>query len=331
MERKPFIDHTSIISSSKELILLTGATGFVGRHLLPALLAQNYAVRAISRKPQASAERVEWIRADVTDTAELTRALEGVRAAFYLVHSMGGTAWKLDYAFEERDRLAAQNFADAAHRAGVEQIIYLGGLGDTNAQLSRHLQSRNQVGEILQEGTVPATVLRAGIILGAGGASFEMLRYLVSRLPIMITPRWVNTRTQPIAIRDVVNYLIGCLEDSRTTGRTLDIGGPEIMTYREMMERFARILGTRLFIVGVPVLTPHLSSYWVNLMTPTPAGIAMSLIEGLKNEAIAQNSEIRQWLPIKLTPYGEAVRIALAEEDKPVPFAFNLIAAKKRV
>jgi uncharacterized protein YbjT (DUF2867 family) len=264
------------------------------------------------------------------DEQALTRVLAGVSAAFYLVHSMGGTAWKLDYAFAERDRVAAENFARAAERAGLEQIIYLGGLGDRQAQLSRHLASRNQVGEILQEGAVPTTVLRAGIILGAGSASFEMLRYLVARLPVMITPRWVDTRTQPIAARDVITYLVGCLQESRTRGRTLDIGGPEILTYREMMERFATVMGRRLFIVGVPVLTPQLSSYWVNLVTPTPAGIAMSLIEGLRNEAVCQNDDIRAWIPLPLTPYDEAVRLALAEETSRVPYAFNLLPAARR-
>jgi uncharacterized protein YbjT (DUF2867 family) len=307
--------------------LLTGATGFVGRRLLAALAEAGFRVRAVSRTAHPSTEHVEWVQADVMDALSLSRALEDVRAAYYLVHSMGGTAWKLDYTFAERDRAAAERFARAAAGAGLEQIIYLGGLGDMQAQLSRHLASRNQVGEILQSGAVPTTVLRAGIILGAGSASFEMLRYLVARLPVMITPRWVNTRTQPIAIRDVVAYLVGVLQEPRTHGQTLDIGGEEILTYREMMERFAAVMGRRLFIIGVPVLTPHLSSYWVNLMTPTPAGIAMSLIEGLRNEAICQNDNIRKWIPIPLTPYDEAVKLALAEETEPVRFAFNLLPA----
>lgn len=311
-------------------ILLTGATGFVGSRLLNALTGAGYRVRAVSRTARPSTAQVEWVQADVMDADALTRALADVRAAYYLVHSMAGTAWKLDYAFAERDRAAAENFARAAERAGVQHIIYLGGLGDKQAQLSRHLASRNQVGEILQHGAVPTTVLRAGIILGAGSASFEMLRYLVARLPVMITPRWVNTRTQPIAIRDVIGYLTGCLDARRTRGQTLDIGGTEILTYREMMERFAAAMGKRLFIIGVPVLTPQLSSYWVNLMTPTPAGIAMSLIEGLRNEAICQNDDIRKWIPLALTPYDEAVRLALAEETKPVPFALNILPAARR-
>lgn len=311
-------------------ILVTGATGFVGKRLLAALVARGFRVRAVSRTPQQTIEHVEWVQADLTDAPALARALDGVRAAYYLLHSMGGTAWKLDYAFADRDRAAAEQFARAAERAGAEQIIYLGGLGDTQAKLSRHLASRNQVGEILRSGAVPTTVLRAGIILGAGSASFEMLRYLVARLPVMITPRWVNTRTQPIAARDVIAYLVGSLQEPRTRGQTLDVGAEEILTYREMMERFAAVMGRRLFILGVPVLTPHLSSYWVNLMTPTPAGIAMSLIEGLQNEAICQNDDIRKWIPIPLTPYDEAVRLALAEETEPVPFAFNLLRAARR-
>lgn len=315
----------------QDSILLTGATGFVGGRLLAALSGANAAfhVRALSRTAHPSAGAVQWVQADVMDAEALARAMDGARAAYYLVHSMGGTAWKLDYAFEERDRQAAQNFARAAERAGLEQIIYLGGLGDRQAQLSRHLGSRNQVGEILQAGRVPTTVLRAGIILGAGGASFEMLRYLVSRIPLMITPRWVNTRTQPIAIRDVIVYLLGCVDETRTRGQTLDIGGPEIMTYREMMERFAAVMGRHLYILGVPVLTPHLSSYWVNLMTPIPAGIAMSLIEGLRNEAVCQNNMIREWIPIQLTTYEDAARLALAEETVPVRFAANIFPRRR--
>ncbi|HEY6042618.1 MAG TPA: NAD(P)H-binding protein, partial [Anaerolineae bacterium] len=185
-----------------DLILLTGATGFVGRRLLTALTQAGYHVRAVSRTARPSTDQVEWVQADLMDARALRSALANVRTVFYLVHSMGGTAWKLDYAFAERDRAAAETFALEAERAGLDRIIYLGGLGDRQAQLSRHLASRNQVGEILQSGAVPTTVLRAGIILGAGSASFEMLRYLVARLPVMITPRWVNTRTQPIAVRD---------------------------------------------------------------------------------------------------------------------------------
>lgn len=314
-----------------DLILLTGATGFVGRRLLTALTQAGYHVRAVSRTARPSTDQVEWVQADLMDARALRSALANVRTVFYLVHSMGGTAWKLDYAFAERDRAAAETFALEAERAGLDRIIYLGGLGDRQAQLSRHLASRNQVGEILQSGAVPTTVLRAGIILGAGSASFEMLRYLVARLPVMITPRWVNTRTQPIAVRDVIAYLVGCLQEPRTRAHMLDIGGAEILSYRAMMERFAAVMGKRLVILGVPVLTPQLSSYWVNLMTPTPAGIAMSLIEGLRNEAICQNDDIREWIPIPLTPYDEAVRLALAEETRPVPFPFNFLPAARRV
>lgn len=305
-------------------VLVTGATGFVGRRLLSALAATRRPVRALSRSAHPSAGPVEWVQADVLEMPALERAFDGIRVAYYLVHSMGGRAWRLDYEFEARDRQAAENFAQAARRAGVEQIIYLGGLGDTNAQLSPHLKSRNQVGRILGDSAVPTTILRAGIILGAGSASFEMLRYLVSRLPVMITPRWVNTRCQPIAVGDVIAYLLGCMQDPRTRGQTLDIGGPEILTYRQMMMQFAETMNRRLYILGVPVLTPRLSSYWVNLMTPVPAGVAMALIEGLRNEVICQNNDIREWLPIPLKSYRQAVADALAEETRAVPLALNV-------
>ena len=299
------------MNATDKTILVTGATGFIGRLLTRALLAEGYPVRCLVRKSSSVLpDGVETVVGDMLEPASLTTALEGVDTAYYLVHSMaGGRA-----GFERRDREAAGNFVQAADRAGVRRAIYLGGLGETGAGLSEHLKSRLEVAEILRSGHLATTFLRAAVIIGAGGASFELVRGLVKRLPVMITPRWVSTRCQPIAVQDVIAYLIGCLEDERTFGRTFDIGGPDIITYREMMERFAALEGKRLTIVPVPLLTPKLSSYWVALFSPVPPSVSMPLIEGLSNEVICRDNSIRELIPLRLTPYEEAVQRALAEE-----------------
>jgi uncharacterized protein YbjT (DUF2867 family) len=293
-------------------ILITGANGFIGRLLTRHLLDDGCDLRCMVRgNGSALPGGVETVQADMFEPLTLSRALAGIDTAFYLVHAMsGGRA-----GFERRDREAAVNFVAAAEKAGVRRVIYLGGLGETGDDLSEHLKSRLEVAAILKKGRFATTFLRAAIILGAGGASFEMVRSLVNRLPIMITPRWVDTRCQPIAVADVIAYLAGCLVDERTTGRTFDIGGPDVLTYKEMMERFGRIEGRNLYILPVPVLTPKLSSYWVGLITPVPPSVSMPLIEGLKNEVICRENSIREILPIRLTPYDEAVRNALAAES----------------
>jgi uncharacterized protein YbjT (DUF2867 family) len=290
-------------------VLISGATGFIGRLLTRRLLDKGCIVRCMVRRDTAGIPTgAEAVQADMLQPLTLGRALEGIDTAYFLVHSMsGGRA-----GFERRDREAAENFVAAAEKAGVRRVIYLGGLGETGDDLSEHLKSRLEVAKILKKGSFATTFLRAAIIIGAGGASFEMVRSLVNRLPVMITPRWVTTRCQPIAVDDVISYLVGCLEDERTSGRTFDIGGPEVLTYKEMMERFGRIEGKNLFILPVPVLTPKLSSYWVGLITPVPPSVSMPLIEGLKNEVICRENTIRQILPIGLTGYDEAVRKALA-------------------
>jgi len=293
-------------------VLITGATGFIGSLLARRLLADGYTVRCMVRRNTADIPNgAEVVQADMLQPLTLAPALEGVDTAFYLVHAMSGGR----SGFARRDREAAENFVAAAERAGVRRTIYLGGLGETGDDLSGHLKSRLEVADILKKGRFATTFLRAAIILGAGGASFEMVRSLVNRLPVMITPRWVTTRCQPIAVADVITYLAGCLADERTTGRTFDIGGPEVLTYKEMMERFGRIEGRNLFILPVPVLTPKLSSYWVGLITPVPPSVSMPLIEGLKNEVVCRENAIRELLPIHLTPYDEAVRNALAAES----------------
>jgi len=291
-------------------VLVAGASGFIGQRLVRALVAEGVQVRCLVRRDVPLPAGVQAVSGDLLKPDTLPTALHGVDTVYYLVHSMAAGRFN----FEKRDRWAAENFTRAATRAGVRRVIYLGGLGETGAELSEHLRSRMEVGEILQGGGFATTLLRAAVIFGAGGASFEMIRSLVEHLPIMITPRWVDTRCQPIAVDDVIRYLTGCLHEERTTGETFDIGGPEILTYREMMERFAAIEGRWLLIIPVPVLTPQLSSYWVGLITPVKPSIAMPLIEGLANEVVCRENRIRELLPFPLTPYNEAVRIALAEE-----------------
>jgi uncharacterized protein YbjT (DUF2867 family)/uncharacterized protein YndB with AHSA1/START domain len=297
-------------------VFVAGATGYVGGRLTPLLLSRGYAVRAGVRSPRKLAAR-PWanhpslaiLPADVSDKASLVAAMRGCVAAFYLVHSMGAGG-----NFAQADREAAQNMAEAAAEAGVERIIYLSGLGDDAPGLSEHLRSRSEVGRILSAGPVPATVLRAAVILGSGSASFEIIRNLVERLPFMITPRWVRTRCQPIAISNVLGYLAGCLENPATAGQTLDIGGPDIVTYAELFRIYAEAAHIRApLIIPAPLLTPHLSSFWVNLVTPVPAHIIRPLIEGLKNEVVCRDGRIRQLVPQRLLTCREAIEQALSE------------------
>jgi len=251
-------------------VFIAGATGYVGGRLAPLLLARGYTVHAGVRSPRKLAGRpwrahpkLKALPADVTDKASLVEAMRGCRVAFYLVHSMGAGG---DFAKADRD--AASNMAQAAAEAGVERIIYLSGLGDDAPGLSEHLRSRSEVGRILSDGPAPTTVLRAAVILGSGSASFEIIRNLVERLPVMLTPRWVRTRCQPIAVSNVIEYLAGCLDADGTIGRTFDIGGPDIVSYHGLFDIYARVAGLRKrIVIPVPVLTPKLSSYWIQLVT----------------------------------------------------------------
>jgi uncharacterized protein YbjT (DUF2867 family) len=295
-------------------ILVTGATGYIGGRLVPLLLAQGHRVRCLARDPDRLrgrdwVGRVEVVAGDVLDRDSLGPALAGCGVAYYLIHSMAGG----EGSFCERDLRAARNFASAAAQAGLERVIYLGGLGRRAERLSKHLTSRHEVGDMLRGGPVPTTELRAAMIIGSGSASFEMLRALVSRLPAMVCPRWVANRTQPIAIRSVLAYLTGCLEHPATVGQVLDIGGPDILTYKEMMERFAKIIGRRRLILVVPVLTPRLSAYWANLVTPVPAAVAFPIIEGLKSETVCEDDRIAAMVPVEPVGFDEAVRVALEE------------------
>ncbi len=297
-------------------VLIAGATGYVGGRLVPALLDAGHRVRAMGRnleklacRPWARHEKVELVQGDVLDPASLSRAAAGCRAAYYLVHSMIAQKGK----FVEADRRAAHNMVTAAAAAGLERIIYLGGLAEAKeGQLSRHLMSRIEVARILQSGPVPTTDLRAPMILGSGSASFEILRYLVEHLPVMITPRWVHSPNQPIAIRNVIGYLAGCLDHEETTGQTYDIGGPDVLTYRELLDIYAAEAGLRKrIVVPVPLLTPTLSAYWINFISPVPTAIALPLTEGLTSSAVCTEDRIRSIIPQKLLGCREAIRTAL--------------------
>jgi uncharacterized protein YbjT (DUF2867 family) len=303
-------------------ILLTGATGFVGGRLLHALTGHGMEVRCLVRSPEKLRKRlfpeeeVEIVTGDLLKSETLSKVLDGIEVAYYMVHSMGGRTIGENKVFAERDRNAAQHFVKAADRAGLARIIYLGGLGETGDNLSKHLASRQEVAEILSSGRAQVTELRAPNIMGAGGAPFEMLRSLVERLPVMVCPRWIETRAQPIDIRDMVRYLIGCLREPATAGLSLDVGGPDILSYRDMMEIYARVRGLKRLIITVPVLTPRLSTYWVNLVTPVPSGIVNPLVEGLRNEVICRDNRIHDLIPIELTPFEQSICNALQEVEK---------------
>lgn len=282
-----------------------GASGVVGRALLPELAAR-FEVVGVSRGGGSSVDDgVRWTRADVTDPGSLPRVLEPGDVVVYLVHSLG----RPDFA--DVDRAAAENVAHAAARAGVSQIVYLGGLGADTGTESEHLLSRAETAVLLGDGPVPVTTLRAGMVVGRGSAAFETVRALVDRLPAMITPRWVSTPTQPVALADVVRYIVGVCGLAAAHGESYDVGGPEVMTYREMIERIARIRGRRPLIVEVPVLSPRLSSLWLHLVTPVKAGVARPLVEGLRNPTVATEDRIRSLVPFELTLFDDAAREAL--------------------
>jgi uncharacterized protein YbjT (DUF2867 family) len=304
-------------------VLIIGATGFVGARLIPELVKRNVKLRLLVRDLAKASplilkgSDIEVVQGDLVANTGLAEALRDIHTAYYLVHSMGGKTLFKNEEYAEKDRMAANNFMTAAEAAGLKRVIYLGGLGETNDNLSEHLRSRAEIAQIISSGTPKATVLRAAIIIGAGGASYEMLRYLVERLPVMITPKWVETRIQPIAIKDVLEYLVGCLLNPETANKNFDIGGPEIFTYVEMMQKYAEARGlAKRFIVRVPVLTPMLSAYWVDLVTPISSGIAHPLIEGLRNEVICHDNRIDQYVSITKTPFKDAVLTAHGEEKE---------------
>jgi uncharacterized protein YbjT (DUF2867 family) len=293
-------------------VVVTGATGYIGGRLVPELLARGHEVVCAVRTPakldgRPWREQVEVAEIDVFDPDSLRPAFEGADAVYFLVHSMDGEG-----DFAERDRAAATNLRDVAADAGVGRLVYLGGLGRESDDLSEHLRSRHEVGRVLASGPVPVTELRAAIIIGSGSASFEMLRHLVEVLPVMVTPRWVDTRCQPIAIRDVLRLLSEVLDEPATAGKVLEVGGPDVLTYREMMQTFAEVAGLRRrVIVPVPVLTPRLSSLWVGLVTPLPTGLARPLVGSLVNEVVVHDPTANELLTPPQLSFREALRLAL--------------------
>jgi uncharacterized protein YbjT (DUF2867 family) len=298
-------------------IFLTGATGYIGGRLGRVLLDRGRTLRCLTRsrekllaRPWAADPHVEIVEGDGDDEELLTSAMRGCAAAYYLIHSMVVAGDE----YAERDRQMATIFARAAQRAGVERIIYLGGLGESGEDLSRHLRSRREVEEALASTGVPVTTLRAAMIIGSGSASFEILRYLTERLPVMITPRWVRTECQPIAVRNVLHYLAECLDTPETTGRTLDIGGPEVYSYGQLMQIMARARGLRRrLIVPVPVLTPRLSSLWIHIVTPIGARLARPLAEGLRNRVVCRDGAASQLMPQRLLTVRESIDAALGK------------------
>jgi uncharacterized protein YbjT (DUF2867 family) len=288
-------------------VLVTGATGFVGSRLLSPLLDAGHEVTVLVRDAgrYTGPADVRVVEGDLLEPGSFEDALS-VDAAYYLVHSM-----QSGEDFAERDRRAARNFAEAASAAGVERVVYLGGLGEEREDLSTHLESRREVESVLGQGDYDLTTLRAAIIIGEGSASFDMIEQLVSTLPVMVTPRWVRTDCQPIAIADVIQYLVGVLEYPETAGETYEIGGPDVLTYEEIMRRTARQLGKKLFIVPVPVLTPKLSSHWVGLVTDVPNTVARPLIDGLKNPVVVHDTRLKNLLGVDPTPFDVAVARAL--------------------
>ncbi|MEE6271795.1 SDR family oxidoreductase [Georgenia sp. MJ206] len=297
------------------LALVTGATGYIGGRLVPELLAAGYRVRAMARHPERLSGRewradVEVVAADASSAEDLARALEGVGVAYYLIHSLGSGP-----EFEARDRRTARTFGTAARTAGVRRVVYLGGLHPDTDGLSPHLESRREVGDILLAAGVPTTVLQAAVIIGSGSASFEMMRYLTERLPAMIAPKWLDNRIQPIAVRDVLRYLVGSASMPDDVSRTFDIGGPDVLTYREMMQRYAAVAALPARVIRtVPVLTPRLASLWVGLVTPVPSGLARPLVESLIHEVVAKESDIDALVPPPpegLLGFEQSVELAL--------------------
>jgi len=299
-------------SSSKPFsVMVTGATGFIGSKLLSGLVSKGYKVKGMSRKKLSD-------NPNVFNLEKLTKSLEGIEVAYYLLHSMEGSKehWK-DFAL--RERIQAQNFLKAATAVGVKRIIYLGGLINDSLELSPHMKSRKEVGEILASGKIPVTELRASLIIGSQGGSYAMLRYLVERLRVMVCPSWVKSLAQPIAVDDVVKYLIGCLEHPETTGKIYDIGGPDKMTYEELMRIYAAYLNKNLFVIQIPFLTTRLSSYWVDLITPVKASLARPLIDSLVHDTVVNNDEITKIIPLQLKSVLQAIDIATKEMKSSPP------------
>ncbi len=294
-------------------ILVVGATGFVGRALTERLVREGHRVRGLVRAPGRAPPNppagTEWAVGDLLEPATLSPALRGIQTVYYLAHAMGSS--DRTGAFAVRDRTAATNLLRAADEAGVERIVYVGGLGDEASGRSPHLESRREVARILASGRPRLTTFRAAIVVGAGGASFEMLVQLVERLPAMLCPRWIRTRCQPIALSDLVTYLVRSLALPETIGRTFDVGGPDVLPYYELLNRVGDRLGRRSRLVILPWLTPGLSAHWVGFITDVPANVARFLVEGMATEVVCRENEVRRWIPLKLLSFEEALDRAL--------------------
>lgn len=303
------------MTDQKLPILLTGATGYIGGRLLPRLLQKGHRVRCMARHPEVLATQLksgaEVISGDVILRESLTPAFQGMEVAYYLIHSLGSGA-----DFEEQEFRGAKNFADAAQQAGVKKIIYLGGLGSQDSDLSKHLRSRHQVGEVLRASGIPVIEFRASIILGSGSLSFEMVRALTERLPVMITPKWVRTPAQPIAIEDVLQYLLLALDPELSTSQIFEIGGADMVSYRDIMKEYARQRGLKRLMIKVPVLTPRLSSLWLHLVTPLFARVGRKLVESIRNPTLVKNPAALQVFPIRPMGMRQAIERALKNEDK---------------
>lgn len=318
--------------------LVTGATGYIGGRLVPRLLDQGYRVRVLSRninrlQGRPWVNQVELVEADVLKAETLEDAFKEIDIAYYLIHSMSGKQNNGD--FHERDIRAATNFGDAAERHGIDRIIYLGGLGDSNDDdLSKHLASRQQTGQHLRKSGVPVTEFRAAIVVGSGSKSFEMIRYLTERVPAMICPRWVYSKVQPIAIRNVLQYLTQAIENDQSVGKIIEVGGSSVITYAEMMKIYAKTNGLKRLLIPVPVLSPALSSHWVHWMTPVPSTLARPLIEGLKNDVVVQSNKAHEIFPdINPISYAKAVGLAMArintaEDEIETTWNDSLISSK---
>ena len=300
------------VTSKDYSILVTGATGFIGKKLLERLAKTGYKVTAMSRTKYPDSENVRFVTADAFDMDSLCNALKGIETAFYLLHSMEGSKKEWEE-FANREKLQAENFLKASEDAGVKRIIYLGGLVTESLDLSKHMRSRHEVGKILASGNIPVTELRASVIVGAEGGSYAMLRYLVERLPLMVCPKWVKSTTQPIAVDNVVDYLVGVMKNSITAGKTLEIGGPDKMTYEQMMRLYSSIINRNLNIIQIPFLTPRLSSYWIDLITPVKASLARPLVDSLVHDSYVKDNTIQELVPVNLKHMTEAIKEARDE------------------
>jgi len=294
-------------------ILVTGATGFIGKKLTERLSKTGYKVTAMSRSKYPDTQNVKFVAADALELNTLSNAFKGVETAFYLLHSMEGSK-KEWVQFADREKVQAQNFLKAAENAGVKRIIYLGGLVNESLELSEHMRSRHEVGKILASGNIPVTELRASVIVGAEGGSYAMLRYLVERLPLMVCPRWVKSTTQPIAVENVVDYLVGAMKNPSTSGKIFEIGGPDKMTYEQMMRLYSSIINRNLNIIQIPFLTPRLSSYWIDLVTPVKASLARPLVDSLVHDSYVKDKSVEELVPVNLKHMTEAIKEAREEQ-----------------